>query len=150
MTGSHMHKCIFRFFSSFLWKLHSSCILKIVAHSAVPIQSQWQALEKQQIKAHHGKQERCEMKILKWGGGGNLDDTDAKKHKFTKGVLQCRQTLACSLGTLVCQVVGFTSKPEGFDMKRLYRLERALWNAPGRLALLWQWRGGNAGWMGGK
>ncbi len=68
MTGSHMHKCIFRFFSSFLWKLHSSCILKIVAHSAVPIQSQWQALEKQQIKAHHGKQERCEMKILKWGG----------------------------------------------------------------------------------
>lgn len=79
------------------------------------------------------------------GGGDNWDDTDAKQHKFTKGVLQCGQTLACSLGTLVCQVVGFTSKPEGFDMKRLYRLERALWNAPGRLALLWQWRGGNAG-----
>jgi len=52
--------------------------------------------------------------------------------------LQCGQTLAHSLGTLVCQVVGFTSKPEGFDMKRLYRLERALWNALGRLVLLWQ------------
>lgn len=78
-------------------------------------------------------------------GENNWDDTEAKQHKFTKGVLQCGQTLARSLGTLVCQVVGFTSKPEGFDMKRLYRLERALWNAPGRLVLLWQWRGGNAG-----
>lgn len=33
------------------------------------------------------------------------------------------KALACSLGTQSCQVVGFTSKPEGFDMKRLYRLE---------------------------
>lgn len=84
-----------------------------------------------------------------WNGKNNWDDTEAKQHKFTKGVLQCGQTLAHTLGTLFCQVVGFTSKPEGFDMKRLYRLERALWNALGRLALLWQWRGGNAGWMGG-
>lgn len=78
-------------------------------------------------------------------GENNWDYTEAKQHKFSKGVLKCGQTLARSLGTLVCQVVGFTSKPKGFDMKRLYQLERALWNTPGRQALLWQWRGGNAG-----
>lgn len=97
--------------------------------------------------ASSGKREERKKRGVRVGdeekGGLRMEAAERGRNKGRQRerAEKCWLTLALAPGTQVCQVVGFTLEPEGFDMKRRYRLESPAESCGGG----WRRRGNGVG-----